>query len=299
MDCKRFVRVLPVFALTASLSFATYFAKDVTLTFQGHEMTLTDVDGAYLSHELTHVVQQGSGVQLKQLGKPKYEDIKVSMRVGQFDPIMLDMMNSALKGHVGGNYALELDGPNGMKLDYSGIQARRIVTPGFDAQDESCTEWQLGFSFTSGTGYPGQYLMKAKEKANRTKCGNNLRLMVPQGGRPKTFVVNSSDPVETTLTEVDLDGDGKIDAMSVDVGNVVLSVPGTYFGFFEDWMKKCSANPVFGAEDLLFSIQTDRFGSMAFTYNAAQPISVVKMADGSVRVEFCVSGEQLQAKPRN
>jgi hypothetical protein len=298
MNCKRLVRVLPVFALTASLGYAAFFAKEVTLTFQGHDMVLTDVDGAWLSHEVAHTVQQGSGIKRKHIGNVKYEDCRVSMRVGQFDPIMLDMLNGALSGKLS-KESLSLSGPQGMDLTYYGVRPHKIVTPGFDG--DTCSDWEFAFGFESGNGYPGQYKMKAKEKANRTKCQADMRLILNDNGKPRIIDVTESEPVQTIIHEADLDGDGEFDSMSVDVGNVVVYVPAVQSGFFEEWMRASGENPLFEGnhKDGALRVRTDKFGSMEFDYRGLQPIAVTKMANGSVRVEFCAAEEQLKGNPRH
>lgn len=300
MNCKRFVRVLPVFALTASLSYAAFFAKSFTMTFNGHDMVLTDADGAWLSHEVAHTVQQG-GPARKMIGKPKYEDIKVTMGVGQLDPIMIDMLNSALDGDLDTQQKLDITCPDGAKLSYGGIRPHRIVTPGFDATNMTCTDWELGFGFTTSTGYPGAHLMKAKEKGNRTKCQSNLRMMVNDNGKPRMFDVSSSEPVQTILLEADLDGDGEFDALNVDIGNIVVFLPAVQSGFFEEWMRMAGENPLFegSSKDGALLVHTSQYGDMEFDYRGLQPIAVTKMCDGSVRVEFCASRDQLKKNPRN
>jgi|GEM_PF-7124341 len=305
MYCKRFLRVLPVFAFTASLSYAAFLtAPEAHLIFAGHSIALADVDGGWPSHEIVDPEKGPSAMHHKHIGGVKYEDIKVSVKMGQFDPIVLDTLNTALKGgyQLTSKFSIEIDGVRGAApIDFFECWPHEIVSPGFDAVNEECTGWDISFGTSGGTGYPGLYLMKAKEKANRTKCANNLRLVVNDGGKPRTFEVSKTEPVHGGCVPCDLDGDGYNDMMDVQVGPVVVYVPASQSGFFDQWMKMSGENPLYegNKKDATLRILTGKLGEYDFSYSEMQPVAVTRMADGSVRVEFTTAKEQLEQKPRN
>jgi hypothetical protein len=305
MYCKRFVRVLPVFALTASLGYAALVVEpDLSILFGGSKIELVNASGGWPTHRViqgffdeNHPLKHQ-----KKVGKPKFEDITVSMRVGQFDPIMLDYLNASLKGvKKSTDFSILLSKGKKNEVRYNFFEAwpTRIVTPGFDSDAGDCSDWEFSLRVGQTNGYPGMLKMKAKEKANRTKCANNMRLIVNEGGKPRIVDVTSCDPCETIVLEADLDGDGEYEPLGMNVGNVVLYAPASQAEYFHQWMRMGGENPLFEGKDATLRIQAEKFGLLEFSYTEMAPISVAPMADGSVRVEFKVSEEQLKANPRH
>lgn len=294
-------RVVVLTACLGTIAFAgPFFAESVHLHLKqtGKGTKIKSITGGWPTHSVKYEMAHDYYTK-KHIGNVKFEDITLSLEVGEVDSEVIDWANSFLQGKTDrkSGSVIYLDRAGAEVLRFANGAPNKIVLPGFDSRDETCTDWKIGFSIDDITGTPA--LMKAKEKANRTKCGSNLRMAFTNNGKETTFDVLETEEVATIILEADLDGDGEYEPLALNVGNVVVYLPAVQAGYFQEWMQRATENPTGEKQTGHLKIRTDKKGSIDAMFGGMQPISVAKMADGSVRVEFCAAEEQLKANPRH
>ncbi len=302
MNIKRSARAMALLIGSVSIASAgIFFAQGTHLTMEGGRRMPVTASGGWPSHRSIDEDPVPSLIHRKHIGKPQYGDIKCAVEVGDLDDDMTAWFNKVVSGTTdrkSGSIILT-DRRDTRKFTYHECWPVRYSFPGFDSVESECDPWEFSLrpSWTEG----GPLRMKAKEKANRTKCANNLRMTFSNNGKPVRFELLETESVETVITEVDVDEDGEFDSLDCQVGNVVIFLSATQAKFFGDWMTRAQTNPYFKENKMEGAMvaRTRSRGEVGAVYQGMQPISVAIMGDGSVRVEFVVAQAQLTAKPRN
>lgn len=295
--------LLLVAVSSAAFAFQGSFPS-FSVKFGGETTDIHFASGGWPTHEVIHDIGP-ENLPKKHIGKPKFEDIKMTFEHDWNGP-MTAWLNECMSGRQQRtNFAILLQGSGGReKRTYNLFDTfpQRVVFPAFDSEEETSTLLQVSVSAGHVDGDGNGLRMKAKEKANRTKCSSNLRFGISEpGGAPKSFDVYSSEEVVTKLIPVDLDGDAQPDVVHVDVGNLVIYLPAVQAGYFMNWLEQVKTAPL--EEKLkklgLLEARIKNGPTLTAGFKGMFPISVAKMADGSVRVEFSSAEEQLKANPRH
>jgi hypothetical protein len=274
------------------------FAESVHFFLKpGKTTKLKSVTGGWPARSVINEAIGGDWLQKKQLGKPKFEDISCSVDVGDLDEELTDWFNATIAGQRdfrgGGLILHEQSGVT--RASFMDATPTKIVLPAFDSIEKTCTDWRFSISPTTVGGTP--WLMKAKEKANRTKCSSNLRMIFSNDGKETGFDVWSTEEVQTIILEADLDGDGDLEPLGMNIGNVTIRLRDVHAGYFRDWMRRSGENPLYETKGGHLRIRTDKQGDIDNWFDGMLPVSVTEMGDGSVRIEMIATNLRVRARP--
>jgi phage tail-like protein len=265
-----------------SLAALAYCAEVPQLYFSFEGVTSLMQGGSIWVETETQDYKDGSDpITHKRAGKAKYKNIV--LKRGFVNDCSIDsLIKKVLAGKTdrksGSVIYLDRTGPTEMALELEEDFLVRFPASGAFAQDED--------------GDGPTVKMKAKEKANRTKCANNLRLSQPT--RPlgtslsidgSTFACGGWTPLTVHSHCPDVDGDGLPDRLSVDSSNIRIMLSAQDAGFVADWEKNTEASAGTGRQFLKPVTLTWRVkGGYMDVFFDATLVSVNPGIDGEIEI---------------
>ncbi|MEZ0325750.1 MAG: phage tail protein [Fimbriimonas sp.] len=265
----------------ASLAALAYCADTPQLYFSIDGVTSLMQGGSIWVETETEDYKDGDDpITHKRAGKAKYKNIVLKrgyVSDSSLDGLIKKVLAGTTDRKSGSVIYLDRTDSTEMRMEFEEDFLVRFPASGAFAQDDD--------------GDGPTVKMKAKEKANRTKCANNLRLKQPTRPTSTSLTIDGTPLPGGGWTAIfvrshcpDVDGDGFPDKLSIDSSNVRIMLSAADAAFIADWEKNTEAAS--GGKQMVKPVVFSwgvKGGLMEVSFNATL-ISVNPGLDGEIEI---------------